>query len=89
MSYEYQAIRPQLFTEAGQVLFMKIRDNIQRILKMGGAVRMQEAIGSCVGDIWMMFACIDRLVELNEIREITTGQRVAGQHRVFVSTVRL
>ena len=29
-------------------------------------------------------ACVDRLVELGEIKEITNGG-VAGQHRVFIS----
>ena len=45
---------------------------------------MSKAI-NCVGsDSWMMLACVDRLVELKEIREVT-GNNVAGQHRVFMS----
>ena len=83
--YNYQEIKPSLFTEQGQVMFLKVRDNVQELLKTAGAVRMQEAISGCTGSSWDMLACVDRLVELKEIREIT-GDDVAGQHRVFVAT---
>lgn len=81
--YNYQTERPYVFTEAGQVQFLAIRDNVKRLLKLTGCVRMQEAIAKQCGSSWQMLACVDRLVELKEIREITT-QNVAGQHRVFV-----
>lgn len=81
--YNYQTEKQKIFTEAGQETFLKIRDNVQRLIKQSGAVMMQNAINSVTGDIWMMLACVDRLVELKEIREIT-GNNVAGQHRVFV-----
>jgi hypothetical protein len=48
---------------------------------------MQEIMnGSGGGDTWDMLACMDRLVELGEIREVTMNGDVAGQHRVFVKT---
>lgn len=81
--YSYEEIKPTLFTEQGQVMFLKIRDRVKSLLKVAGAVRMQEAISKCTGSSWDMLACVDRLVELKEIREIT-GEKVAGQHRVFV-----
>lgn len=83
--YKYEEIRPRLFTEDGQVMFLKIRDSVHHLLGVSGSFRMEEAITGFFGNTWDMIACVDRLVELGEIREITTGG-VAGQHRVFVST---
>ena len=82
MPYIYALERQRVFTEDGQVTFLKIRDNTARLLKAAGAARVQEAIQNVSGDSWLMLACIDRLVELGEIHEITS--HVAGQHRVFV-----
>jgi hypothetical protein len=45
---------------------------------------MQNAIKGVTGDTWLHLACVDRLVDLKEIKEIT-NENVAGQHRVFVS----
>lgn len=84
--YNYQEIKPSLFTEDGQVLFLKIRDKTKHLIKTAGAFRMQEAIADCTGSSWDFLACVDRLVELGEIREITKQGEVAGQCRVFVST---
>ena len=82
--YNYQTEKQRIFTEDGQEMFLKIRDNVQRLIKQSGAVMMANAINCVGGDSWMMLACVDRLVELREIREVT-GIYVAGQHRVFVS----
>lgn len=82
--YTYEAERPYLFTEEGQRLFLKVRDETHRLLKLAGAVRLQEAALSNAGSSWSMIACMDRLVELGEIKELKYP--CAGQHRVFVST---
>ena len=82
--YNYKTEKPKIFTEEGQETFLKIRDRVQELLKQSGAVMMQNAISGLTGDSWFHLACVDRLVELNEIREITCNN-VAGQHRVFVS----
>ena len=81
--YNYQTEKSKIFTEDGQETFLKIRDKVKQLLKQSGAVMMQNAISSVTGDSWLHLACVDRLVELKEIREIT-GSNVAGQHRVFV-----
>ena len=83
MSYSYQHERPWAFSEEGQVQFLAIRDRINRLLTLAGACRMQEITLHQTGSSWQMIACVDRLVELGEIREITNGD-VCGQHRVFV-----
>ncbi len=86
MSYDYQAQKPQVLTDDGQRQFLRVRDFAQRALKMAGAVRCQELIGAAgSGDSWTMLACVDRLVELGELRELTPPNSCVGQHRVFVA----
>lgn len=86
MSYQYAEEKPAIFTEQGQRMFLKIRDKIDLLLKTSGAVRMEEIILGVCGSSWPMMACVDRMVELGEIRELTKPKECAGQHRVFVST---
>lgn len=83
MSYKYIEQKAGLFTESGQVMYVAIRDNVTRLLAAAGAVRMDRAMSGVSGDSWMMLACLDRMVELGELRELT-GPDVAGQDRVFV-----
>jgi hypothetical protein len=83
MPYEYAGYRPYIFTEDGQVTFLKIRDTAERLLKEAGAVRCLELISGVTGDSWYMLACVDRLVELGEIREVEQVGRVMGQYRIF------
>lgn len=83
--YNYQKEREKVFTERGQEMFLKIRDNVHRLLKHSGAVMLENAISGVTGDTWLMLACIDRLVELKEIREIVQQGEVAGQHRIFTA----
>jgi hypothetical protein len=82
--YNYQTEKPKIFTEDGQEQFLKIRDKVQQLLNQSGAVMLQNAISGVCGDSWLHLACVDRLVELGEIREITKQGDVAGQHRVFI-----
>ena len=81
--YNYQTERSKIFSEQGQEKFLKIRDNVQKLIKQSGAVMMQNATSVVTGDNSLHLACVDRLVELKEIREITK-EGVAGQCRVFV-----
>lgn len=83
--YSYQTERPGLFTEEGSVMFTAIRDKVHALLNQAGAVRCDKAISAArSGSSWMMLACMDRLVELGEVKEIT-GPDTCGQYRVFVS----
>lgn len=84
MPYDYQEQKSAIFSDAGQRMFLKIRDHAKELLEKAGAVRCQEMMaGAGGGDSWNMLACVDRLVELGEIREIPQ-ERCAGQDRVFV-----
>ena len=81
--YNYEVEKHSIFTEEGQRIFLSVRDRVEKFLRLAGAVRMQEAIKGEIGDSWKMLACVDRLVELGEIKEIT--EDVAGQNRVFIA----
>lgn len=84
MSYSYEAEKAALFTDEGQRNFLKVRDFCQRMLKEAGAVRADKAMNQWgSGSSWTMLAAMDRLVEIGELREITSNSW--GQHRVFVS----
>jgi hypothetical protein len=81
--YNYSEQRKNVFTEEGQKMFLKIRDRAHKLLNEAGAFMLGNVISGVCGSSWDMLACVDRLVELGEIREITQ-KGVAGQHRVFV-----
>lgn len=68
--YDYQRQRPHVFTENGQKLFLEIRDRTHKLIAEAGAASMQRIISKSCGDSWNMIACVDRLVELEEIYEI-------------------
>jgi hypothetical protein len=65
-------------------MFLQIRDRVQKLLKESGAFMLENAINKQSGDSWNILDCIDRLVELNEIKEVTKENEVSGQHRVFI-----
>lgn len=80
--YNYNAEKKWVFTEDGQPQFRRIRDKVHRAIVLFGAIRMDCAIGGESGTTWEMMACVDRLVELKEIVEVT-GNDCAGQYRIF------
>jgi len=81
--YNYDQEKKGLYTEEGQRTFLQIRDRVHSLLDTAGAVRLQEAISKSSGDSFLMLACIDRLVELGEIREVA-GEGSLSQFKVFV-----
>lgn len=85
MGYVYEEQRAGILTDNGQRLFLKIRDRAKRLLKEAGAFRLGACIEDCTGDSWQMIACVDRLVELGEIHELTPHPKVYpwAQNRVF------
>jgi hypothetical protein len=83
--YRYADLKQQLFTDDGQRMFLKARDRVHELLALGtGAFVIWEVMRVLSGDDWLKLACVDRLVELEEIREVTDPKLVAGQDRVFV-----
>jgi hypothetical protein len=80
--YSYQTERARVFTEDGQVQFLKIRDNAKRLLDQSGAATLGKLIANVSGDSWVHLACVDRLVELGELRRVTKDG--ATQDHVYV-----
>lgn len=80
--YKYENERSKLFNDSGQRLFLKIRDRANYLTNLAGVARMDKIIQGQSGDSWEMLACVDRLVELGEFKEIPQ-EPVSGQHRVF------
>lgn len=83
--YKYSEQKKIVFTDEGQRIFLSIRDNVKRLIREAGAVDMESAISGADGDSWENMACVDRLVELGEIREIPRETYVAAQYRVFIT----
>jgi len=82
MRYDYETVKPFIFTEQGQIHFLSIRDRVDRLLDEAGAFRLDKAIAGEKGDSFRMICCIDRLVELGEIRELHYPGAM-GQDRIF------
>lgn len=82
--YNYETEKAELFTDDGQRQFLKIRDNVQRLVKEAGVVRMQEAIAGATGSSWTNIACIDRMVEIGELQELKRPN-CPGQYRIFTA----
>lgn len=80
--YEYQKVKQNIFTESGQVMFIKIRDKVNSLLSQRRYFMMEEVLG-CEGSAWEIMACVDRLKELREIVE-TSGSGTMGQYRCFM-----
>ena len=88
MPYNYADERANLFTDDGQKMLLAVRDKTFGLLRIAGACRSQEMTAGLSGNSWTMLACVDRLVELGDIREVTDPKKTWGQHRVFVAVER-
>jgi hypothetical protein len=86
MSYDYNSEKQFVFTDAGQRCFLSVRDFAKKTLAVAGAVRADKLMGAAsgAGNSWKMMACVDRLVELGELREVGDEGKGAWQCRVFV-----
>ena len=83
MGYDYESVKNKIFTDQGQKNFLKIRDHVNKILDIAGAISMAKAVTPLCGNSWEITANIDRMVELKEIKEITNSN-VVGQDRIFI-----
>lgn len=85
MSYDYATERPFVFTEEGQLMLLRIRDQAQSLIKSSGAATMMNITAGITGDSWSMLACVDRLVEIGELVEVPNPKSSWGQHRIFIA----
>jgi len=82
--YEYKNHKSEILKEENQKDFLKVRDNVDRLLSISSVFIMADAIKGITGDNWTQMACVDRILELGEIVEIPTESSVSAQNRVFV-----
>jgi len=82
MMYSYSQERLWVLSPEGQRALSKVRDHVLRLLNEAGACQLGRVLG-VIGDNWHSMACVDRMLELGELREISQGN-VAGQYRIFV-----
>lgn len=86
MPYSYAIEKPKLFTEEGQVLFLKVRDRVNHHIKESGAVSFSKALTGITGDGWEHIACIDRMIELGELICLSPDN-VWTQHKIYTKEV--
>jgi hypothetical protein len=85
--YRYEDLKTRLLTDDGQRIFLKARDAAHALLAKAGAFSAERLFNafSCP-DSWLALACVDRLVELGEIRCIHQHPDTWAQHRVYVGS---
>ena len=82
MSYSYSTERPKIFTDDGMRMLLTIRDNIKRLDKIAGAFMASATWDGVTGESWTMLACLDYLVEIEEIKQVTE-RGVSSQHQIY------
>ena len=82
--YSYKEQRERIFTDEGQIVFLKVRDKVKELLEIAGAIQIINIINNMSGDGWLFLACFDRLLELKEITEIENTWNSAAQYRIFI-----
>jgi hypothetical protein len=85
MAYSYEAEKPELFTEDGQRMFLRVRDRVKQLLRDAGAFTCDKAMAAAGGgSSWTMLACVDRLEELGEIKCVRRYPDCSTQEQVYV-----
>ena len=87
MAYIYETERESLFTEEGQRLFLKIRDQVNYHIKESGAVRADKAWQGLSGSTFQFSACFDRMIELGEIICLSPKD-TWGQYKIYTVGIR-
>lgn len=84
MAYNYEEQKKELLTDEGSRLFIRMRDKVFDMLEVSGAFRTEALISLGMTDHWTCLACVDRMLEIGEIREIFYDINRVSQHRIFV-----
>ena len=73
-NYNYEDIRPELFTERGVDILMQMRDHSNKLLFQAGAYTFEKVVRTIRSgnDTWLMMAALDYMVERKEIRQVYT-----------------
>lgn len=68
--YKYEEEKPWLFTEKGSVEFIRFRDAALELMQPTGAAEATKLMGLLGGDSFKRLACIDRMVEIGDIKRV-------------------
>lgn len=83
-TYNYATQRPFVFTQEGQEMLLKFRDRAREHIERSGAVCYAAITVGSTGSSWDALACVDRLVELGDLRRIG-GELLKVYDEVFIS----
>ncbi len=61
----------------------QVRQLVAELLRNESAFKLDKIIQGMLGDTWLNIACVDRLVELDELQEAIIPYRKLGQERTF------
>lgn len=81
--YKYEDYKDKLLSIEGTEMFFNVKKRIDNFLSLSGAFKIENVITKMSGDSWLIMACVDRLVEIAYLKELT-DKNVMGQNRVFV-----
>ncbi len=82
MAYCYETEKPAVFLPENQAMFLSIRDKAFRLFELAGCATLENIISGQTGDSFTMIACVDRLVELGELRAVNVPI-VASQYQIY------
>jgi hypothetical protein len=81
--YKYEDNKPKIFTDEGQREFLKVRDEVNRLLEISGCFMLENVfkkVPVCNTDMWLTH--IYRLVEIGEIEEVPRD--CFAQNKIYV-----
>lgn len=78
--YKYENHRDRIFTEEGQIEFLRVRDRVNELLNTCKYIDLDQAISGVGGSSWDNIAMVDRMVEIGELIEIKPD---TGKPRIF------
>jgi hypothetical protein len=84
MSYDYNREVEKIYSRDGVRALLVIRDAAEKLSRESGAVSAEALLRkSIASDSWMTMACIDFLVSVGDLVEISTRTGGMWQQRVF------
>jgi hypothetical protein len=76
VSYEYRFMKPAVLTKEGQRAFRAIRNRAHDLIEVSGAATLNKIMegASDVGSTWLLRACVDRMIEIEELRQVPSPE---------------
>lgn len=82
--YSYKKSKSDACDPDNQLLFLAVRDKAKELTKVSGVFKIRAITTSVEGDVDTTMACVDRLVELGEVVDLTS-EGTSQVNRVFAS----